>query len=242
MSKKFEYKVNGKTLGVLGGIGPEASVCIYQRIVKIAQDVYGAQQDSDYPPILIYNLPLKGFDETGFVDKDLVKKQLIEGLKKLENAGSDFIVIACNTVYYFYEDMQNSINVPIVNLIEKTIDQVLNEGFKKVAILNSESTKNLKLYENMAISKGIEPVLSTDKEQEIINNIILTVMSGSNGEKEVILLKKIIDRMVSEGAEAVVLGCTELPIAIKKEDISPLSLFDTISIAGEEVLIKAYLK
>ncbi|MEI6597728.1 MAG: hypothetical protein WCL22_01665 [bacterium] len=82
-----------KTIGILGGMGPAASANFYQRIVEIAQHDFGAVQDTDFPPMFLYNLPLSGFDETGFVDAEEVKKQLISGVKKLEAIGSDFIVI-----------------------------------------------------------------------------------------------------------------------------------------------------
>ncbi|MCK5027827.1 MAG: aspartate/glutamate racemase family protein, partial [Candidatus Pacebacteria bacterium] len=101
-------------------------------------------------------------------------------------------------------------------------------------------TKKLNLYEDIAKKNDIEIIVTTNEEQELTNDVILSVMSGIEGEKEISILKKIIDRMVSEGAEAIVLGCTELPIALNKKDIAPLPLFDTISIAAEEVLKNAY--
>ena len=137
---------NNKTIGVLGGMGPEASSNLYSKIIKYAQHEYGAVQDFDYPPIIIYSLPLFGFDETGIVDETLVKKQLIEGVKKLESAGSDLIIIACNTVHSYFKEMQSAINVPIFNIIEETKKRVVEFGYKKVGLFASESTNKLELY------------------------------------------------------------------------------------------------
>ena len=72
-----------KTIGVLGGMGPEASADFYQRVIAIFQKQFGAVQDTDYPPMLIYSLPLTGFDETGIVDATVVLGQLIAGVQKL---------------------------------------------------------------------------------------------------------------------------------------------------------------
>jgi len=85
------YKKN-KVIGVLGGMGPVASSNLYAKIIKYTQQEYGAVQDFDYPPIIIYSLPLVGFDETGIVNEELVKEQLIAGVKKLESAGCELII------------------------------------------------------------------------------------------------------------------------------------------------------
>ena len=107
-----------KTIGVLGGMGPEASSTLYRKIIKYSQNEYNAIQDCDYPPIIINSLTLFGFDETGITDHELVKSQLIEGVQQLEKAGSDLIIIGCNTVHCYFDDMQNAVNVPIFNIIE----------------------------------------------------------------------------------------------------------------------------
>jgi len=75
-----------ETIGILGGMGPSASADFYSRIIRIFQERHGAVQDTDYPPMFIYSLPLKGFNETGIVDKGLVLTQLTEGAKRLANA------------------------------------------------------------------------------------------------------------------------------------------------------------
>jgi aspartate racemase len=146
---KISHEQNFKTIGVLGGMGAAASADFYQSLVKIAQKKYGAENDDDFPAIWIYNLPITGFDETGFVDEESVKQQLITSVKKLESAGSDFIVIPCNTVHYFYKEMSESIKIPIISILEATALAVKKAGFKKVGLLNSQSTKNYHLYENI---------------------------------------------------------------------------------------------
>ncbi|MCD4705270.1 hypothetical protein K8R66_04310, partial [bacterium] len=70
---------NYKTIGILGGMGPSASANLYKKIIELAQKELQAEQDTDYPPMVIYNLPLFGFDETGIVDEELVQDQLIKG-------------------------------------------------------------------------------------------------------------------------------------------------------------------
>ncbi len=115
------HQLKKKTIGILGGMGPGASANLYQTIISIAQKKYGAEQDYDFPPMVIYSLPLIGFDETGITEPESVKKQLVEGVKKLEKAGCDFIIIACNTVHIYQKNMQKAINIPIVSMIEQAV-------------------------------------------------------------------------------------------------------------------------
>ena len=141
-------------------MGPSASADLYSRIIKYSQRQYGAVQDCDYPPIVIVSLAMTGFDETGIVDEDSVKNQLIDGVKKLELAGAAFIIIACNTVHAFYDQMQLAVKIPILNIIEETKKKVLEAGFKKVGLFSSESTNKLGLYQNSFEQSGIKVVLA----------------------------------------------------------------------------------
>jgi aspartate racemase len=218
-----------KTIGVLGGMGPEASSNLYSKIIKYVQHEYGAVQDFDYPPIIIYSLPLFGFDETGIVDEKLVKKQLIEGVKKLESAGCDLIIIACNTVHSYYQEMQSSVKVPIFNIIEETKKRVIKFGYKKVGLFASESTNKLKLYQKRFADSNIEVISPNSEQQKILNRIIEHVMGGNQKTEDIIFLKDIARDYIRQGAEAIVMGCTEIPLAINQAH-TDIKLFDTIEI------------
>ncbi len=218
-----------KTIGILGGMGPEASANLYIKIIKYCQRKYGAVQDRDYPPMVIYSLPLEGFDETGIVDEELVKKQLIEGVKKLENAGCDLIIIGCNTVHIFYNEMQSAVNIPILNIVEETKKRVLKEDYKKVGLFAAESTVKYKLYQKKFAESGIEVIAPNEEQQKVLNRVIKHVMGGHQGMDDVIALKEIAMDYIREGAEAIVMGCTEIPLAINQSH-TDIRLFDTIEI------------
>lgn len=218
-----------KTIGVLGGMGPAASASLYQKMVKYAQYVYNAVQDSDYPPIIIYSLPLQGFDETGIVDEGLVKSQLIEGVKKLEAAGCDLIIIGCNTVHHFYENIQAAVKVPVLNIIEETKKKVLASGYKKVGLFASESTNRLELYQKRFASAGIEVISPSNEQQRVLNKVIENVMGGNQGPSDIIALKDVARDYAKQGAEAIVIGCTEIPLAINQTH-TDIKLFDTTEI------------
>jgi len=210
-------------------MGPVASSNLYAKIIKYAQQKYGAVQDVDYPPIIIYSLPLAGFDETGIVDEELVKKQLIDGVRKLESAGSDLIIIACNTVHSYYPEMQSAVNVPIFNIIEETKKRVLKYGYKKVGLFSSESTNKLKLYQKRFADSNLKLISPNSEQQKILNHVIERVMGGNQKTEDIILLKDIARDYVNQGAEAIVMGCTEIPLAINQTH-TDVKLFDTTEI------------
>jgi len=228
-----------KIIGILGGMGPLATANFFTDIISVCQTKYGAEQDTDYPKIYIYNTALDGFNETGFEKPDLVKEQLINDTKKLENWGVDFIVIPCNTVHFFIEDMRNGLKIPIISIVDSTIDEIQKTNFKKIGILSSLSSRELGLYKKKLTNNGFEIIITTEEEQCLLDSVVLAVMSGKQDRKEKKILVDIINRMKKNGAEAVVLGCTELPSAINKED-SPLPLFNTIHILAEYAVDFSY--
>lgn len=218
-----------KTIGILGGMGPAASSNLYSKTIRYTQHQYGAVQDCDYPPLIIYSLPLIGFDETGIVNKTLVKKQLIEGVRKLETAGCDLIIIGCNTVHIYFDEMQSAVKIPILNIIEETKNIVRGFGYKKVGLFASESTNKLKLYQKRFADSGIEVVSPDSKQQKVLNRVIEHVMGGNQKEEDIIALKDIARDYLEHGAEAIVMGCTEIPLAINQAH-TDIKLFDTIEI------------
>ena len=133
-------------IGVLGGAGPGATANFFSDLVSICQDKYEARQDTEFPEIFLYNMPMEGFNETGFADQGLVKNQLINGVQKLENWGADFIVLPCNTVHFFTKEMRDSIKIPLISIIESTVKELKKKNIKTVGILSSHSTRDLELY------------------------------------------------------------------------------------------------
>lgn len=231
---------NKKTIGILGGMGPSASAILYQEIIHVAQTKYHAEQDCDYPPMIIYNLPLVGFDETGFVDPLMVRDQLIEGVKKLEQAGSNFIIIACNTVHYFFPAMQQAVGIPIMSIVGETVKTVTFLHYACVGVLGSASTTRLLVYQQALENGGINVIVPSATEQEIINQVILRVMGGKQSFNDVKLSTDIITHMHDQGAEALILGCTELPLAIN-QSYTIVPICDTIEIIATAALEFAFM-
>lgn len=224
-----------KTIGILGGIGPSASASMYSRVISYMQSHYGAWDDNDFPKVMVYSTALEGFDESGIADPDLVEKSLVDAAKKLESMGSDLIVVACNTVHYFDKQIEQAIGVPLVHMIDEACRDVSRRGIKKIGIVCSQSTRDLGLYSNALSSYGIEPLVCTDGEQAKINKVIMNVMAGKQGPDDIVALDTIFKRYQDSGAEAVILGCTEIPLAISQKD-SNLELIDANDVVVSQAI------
>lgn len=212
-----------KTIGILGGLGPAASAQFYTTLIDIAQKEYYAVQDADFPKILLYTVSIPDFDETG--DLTSAKEPLIQGVKALETMGSELIVIPCNTVHHLYSDMQSAVKVPIVNMIE-CVARVARK-YTTVGLLTSEETKESKLY---TLPNALT---TTQAEQSLVNEAIRHAMAGLSFD-----LSPVIDRFITDGAEAILLGCTELPLVVKKANGHPL--LSSTEILAHATLQRAY--
>ena len=220
-----------KKIGVLGGMGALSSANFYHQMIQYCQHQYGAVQDADFPAMMIYNYPLEGFDETGIVDRDLVVMQLTEALQALEQSGCEILVMVCNTVHALWEELQASVSVPLVSLITQVVEHVEDQGYQKIGLLCSETTNRLGLY----ASEKMDIITPSDFQQKQLNQVIEHVMAGVQNDYDAKICKDIMYQMQRLGAEAVILGCTEIPLAIDQLQ-TDMKIFDTIELAVQAVV------
>ncbi len=207
-----------KTIGILGGMGPAATAHFYQQIIAYCQTKYDAVQDTDFPKIIIYSLPLEGFDETGIINHEKVKQQLQQGIKILEKAGANFIVMPCNTIHKFHEFLQENSQIPILNIIEEISKAIQGTPF----LLASESSIQDNLFPNT-----IKP---SKKLQQQTTMLIEQVMKGKVNQN---LKQEVINKVNDQ--QSVLLGCTELPLVINQQD-TKAKLYDSSKILAESTV------
>ncbi len=211
-------------------MGHLATSNFFQLMVEHQQKVLGCVQDGEFYKSIIYNIALEEWDNTGFVNLESVKEQLIKEIKRLDDC--DVIAIPCNTVHCFYDDMQKEVKAPIINIIGETAKRVVQSGVKKVGILCSKSTRELELYKKFL--PDIE--IFYPKHQEIIDSIVEDIQAGRSELESICDLTNIAYTMIYEDpqVEAVIIGCTELSIPLKD---TTLPVYDSSKILCE-VLFK----
>lgn len=223
-----------KKVGIIGGMGPGATIILYKKIIKIFQRRYNAKYDSDFPEMYICNLPIPDIVEK-VKNLDTINNMICNSLKNLQNIGMDFIVIPCNTINIIYDRYKNSVSIPVFNIIEETVKNVKSKSYKKIALLATKTTYDFKLYEKECKKNDLNLLVPEDYEKVLINDIIMRILNGKILMKDKQEILKIINNLKEKGAEGVVLGCTDLPILINQKDIN-IKLFDTLNILAELIV------
>lgn len=234
MNTDVREKTEKLTIGILGGMGPAAAAYMHGRVIALAQEKYAVAQDSDYPPLLVYSPVITGLDENGLQHSEDTRTQVVRGVQHLEKAGSHIVAVACNTVHCFYDDMQRSVSVPVLNMVDATSAKVAAAGIRTVGIMASSTSIQSGLYQQYLEQRGITAIAPNSEQQKVINEVIFAVMSGRSGSREARQLSAIVGQMAAVGAEGVILGCTELPVAFT--DNATVPIFDCIDIAAESLL------
>ncbi len=228
---------NKKTIGILGGMGPEATVDLYRRIVEICQTKYRAKFDSDYPQIIINSIPLP--DVVCVEKMNGIYPFLSNGIRTLESAGVDFIAIACNTVQFLVPSLRKEVAIPIIGIPEETLEIAKIYGVKKIGLLATKNTVKMKAFEKEAGKVGINILIPDADQQDVITSVIINILSGNKLQQDKLALKQIIEKLESRGAEAVIVGCTELPLIINNND-SKVLLLDTTEVLAQACIRESF--
>ncbi|OGJ43572.1 hypothetical protein A3I58_04020, partial [Candidatus Peregrinibacteria bacterium RIFCSPLOWO2_02_FULL_39_10] len=192
-----------KTIGILGGMGPESTAIFYQEIIKQCQKQYGAKYDEDYPKIFIYNLPIPNIVD-GLKSPGKTLEMLIAGAKKIDSIGVDFMVMPCNTAHYFYPGMAKSISVPFICIFLAVAKKIRSKGYKRVGFLATETTIWYKSFDRDFEKNGIELIMPDVLDQRRLTGIIFNILAGKKLERDKNQLKRMIGCLKNRGAGAVV--------------------------------------
>ena len=215
----------------MGVWGPEATSELYSRLLKVCQEEDDATQDSDYPEIFIDSVSFQESDESGILDEGAVLDQFLEALDTLDYAGSDKILIPCNTLHSLIEDLNSEAEAEVVDMVSETISQVEEDDLSRVGLLASETTYEKKIYQKRTEETEIlEPEEHYKKE---LSRIILKIMGRNETSKDREKIAEIADSLEEKGAEAIILGCTELPVLMETGDMNQ-EIYDTVQILAEE--------
>ena len=226
-----------KIIGILGGMGPEATLDLFHKIIKLSP----AEKDQDHFRIIIDNNP-KIPDRTDAIlgtGKDPLPK-LIKTAQNLEKAGANFIIMPCNTAHYFISEIQQSIKIPILNMIKETAHHVKSifPSFKNVGLLATKGIYKTKLYNSFFNAKNIEILIPTPPEQDKIMDLIYMVKSGILSEQMKSQIIKISEEQIKKGAQAIIAGCTEIPLILKDKDIK-VPIIDSTNILAKRAIEEA---
>lgn len=223
--KPFWYTshMNTKKIGIIGGVGPQSTDFIYEKIIGFAQQLHDAKNNSDFPRVLIDSVPVPDFisDKTNI---ETAEKMLIESAKTLTSAGATRLCIGSNTVHILLEKLMQNSDIPFISMIELVANECKSRNFKKVGLLGTPVLVASGLYQNELSKNGIECINPTDDQLKVVETIIRHVIAGTGSDENKADYIAVLNDLFSKGAEGIILGCTELPLAVNYEALGNRTL------------------
>ncbi len=220
-----------KTLGLIGGTTWISTMDYYSLINKKTNELLGGLSSAK---LLLYSVNFEEFrPPVNPNDWDELTRKFTAIAKKLEGNGVDAIVFCANTPHLIADKVQDNIDIPLIHIAQAAAEEIASKNIKKVALLGTRITMEQPFFKDKLTKNGIEPLVPEAADRQYIHDAVFNEMGKgifSPATKQRFI--EIINGLVEQGAEGVILGCTEFPHLIRPEDCS-VPLFDTTVIHAE---------
>src|SRR5438270_1346099 len=216
-----------KTLGIVGGLGPESTVDYYQRIIALYRE---RTRDGSYPEFIIASVNLtKGLNFMDAGDLAGMADYLLQAIGKLARAGADFGVISANTPHIVFDDVAAKSPIPLISIVEATCAAAKARNLKRLALFGTRYTMQANFYPKVFSREGIDLVVPEPKDQDYIHEkYFAELVPGIFLPETRADLLAIIDRMkAGSDIDGVILAGTEIPLILRGESHNGIALFDT---------------
>jgi aspartate racemase len=216
-----------KTLGIIGGLGPESTIDYYQRIIALYRERTG---DGSYPEFIINSVNLKkGLDFMAVNDLARMADYLLDGIAKLARAGADFGLISANTPHIVFDDVASKSPIPLISIVEATCAAAKTQNLKRLALFGTRYTMQATFYPIVFSREGIELFVPDANDQDYIHDKYMNeLVPGSFLPETRAGLLAIVDRMKAEsGIDGVILAGTELPLILRDPKHNGIPFLDT---------------
>jgi aspartate racemase len=224
-----------KTIGIIGGLGPESTVDYYKEIIAAFNAKY---VEMAYPEIIIYSANLNElmkFVETKNWPR--LSEWLLKKIFSIHRAGAEFAVIASNTPHIVFDEIKSKSPIPLLSIIEETCNKAQEMDLKNIGLMGTKLTMEADFYKKPFISKGISVAVPSEEEQQLIHHklfseIELGIFKDLTREKLLAIAKRMVDE---EGIDSLILGCTELPLILTESKYG-IPFLNTAAIHCESII------
>lgn len=231
---------NMKTIGLIGGLSWESTSEYYSYINRFVKEKLGGLHSA--------KCLLHSFDFQEMVDLqhtgewDQATNQMIHAAKTLENGGADMIVICTNTMHKMAPEVTNEVKIPLLHIVDTVAEKINEQGMTKVGLLGTKFTMEQPFYKEYLNKHGIEVVIPNEEDRKIVHDVIYNELcKGDFQEASKDKYLQIINRLSNQGAEGIILGCTEIPLLVKQED-TLVPLFDSTLLHAKAAVDLAFTK
>lgn len=216
-----------KTIGMIGGLSWHSSLQMYEYINNFIADALG---EYNCAKMVLANVNLQ---EVFVARKYEQEKVLLEGAKRLEAAGCDFYIICSNTMHKYAPYLQSKVKIPLLHIADATADTILAEGIQKIGLLGTRITMEEDFYRGRLTERGLAVAIPTFEDREFIDHVLYDetgfgLVRAESSKRFYDIAKS----LVNQGAEGVILGCTEIGLLMQQEH-TDIPLFDTTIIHGQ---------
>jgi aspartate racemase len=226
-----------KTIGLIGGMSWESSAEYYRLINQEVKKQLGGLHSAK---CILYSVnfeEMQRYQAQGNWER--AGEVLGDVAQSLEKAGADFIIICTNTMHKVIEYVEEKISIPILHIADATAHKILKSDIRSVGLLGTKYTMEQDFYKSRIESNGINILVPNSEDRDVVNKVIFEELClGEIQQSSREYYKKVIQRLVDNGAEGIILGCTEIGLLVKPED-SKVPLFDTTVIHAFESVKKA---
>jgi aspartate racemase len=221
-----------KTIGLIGGMSWESSAKYYRIMNQNVQERLGGLHSAQ---CMLYSFDFQEIEQLQHQGKwEQLTELMIRAAQRLEGAGAELLIICTNTMHKMAEEVQSSVRIPLVHIADATAKAIIEKGLDKVALLGTRFTMEEDFYKKrLQVKYELEVIIPPESDREVIDHVIYGelcrgIMQQSSNEQ----FKAIIRALASNGAEGVILGCTEIPLLIGQQD-AEIPLFDTTKIHAQ---------
>lgn len=226
-----------RTIGIVGGMGPLATVKLFEKIVLYTR----AEVDQDHPHTIVDSntgIP----DRTSYIlhgGKSPVG-ELTRSARRLQEAGADFLVMPCNTAHYFYDEIRNSVDIPLINMISETVGTIRRDyPGMKVGLLSTSGTISSGVYSRELEKQGLDYAIPSEENQAKVMELIYNIKKGKY-DNDLAGFESAIGDLKAQGSMVMILGCTELSVAYDMYDLpEDVSYVDALLVLAREAVIES---
>lgn len=226
-----------KIVGVIGGMGPEATRNFYGRLIARSE----ARRDQDHVPVIIHSLPQVPDRDDAIAGKGpSPRNALVAMAKSLERAGAGMLVMPCASAHVYEPAVREAVKLPFISMVEEACEEVLRRdtGAKKVGILSEQGALDAKLFDIALTRRQLEPVPLDFKERAIFQKVLHVIKSGQRDDKVKAAVVRFFSTLVERGADVVIVGCAELPLVLGHHDVDR-PVIDAVDVLAERCVLYA---
>jgi aspartate racemase len=228
------------TIGILGGMGPEATNHMAAMITALTP----ARRDEDHIPVITFNNPfIPSRVDAILKGSTCPLAELVRTASMLEAAGADFLIMPCNTAHHYFDDITAEISIPMLNMVALAVSEIISRGYSRVGLLATTATLSTGLYHKRLQETGITVVETDSWEQSEVMTAIFgeTGVKAGHKEEPAARLHAVGRRLIENGAQVILAGCTEVSVAFHGNAFNPgLQLIDPMLITAQAAITLAH--